>query len=869
MLFRSDIAVIFLLCCIGKYFFLRFFDEVSDYTEIKMPLEETAFGERCHRFYTQHAPDKIDSIDKILAAVAAGKKTQLQIMQQLLQKYSIPGPEQAEWLMQLEEEQEPANTELPGAGTNVENETMREYSDSSAYFLRLKRFLQQYDKESFRDPYALLALYEGREEEMFAELVKFYGPEPKLTDFRPRLQRFIAHYAPSKLSGVEPLLEEWEGREEQLFQDLCANYGPEPDIPRAIPAPSPPRPLKHLQSCNIPQSREDVLKNFFTPLSTDGLSFTSGQVASEQAPKPNVDGSSERHVPGLGAPALSQSGIASDLRFKFRTQEVTAMPLWKMDDLALRFGESVATYSKESWLTSKATKLPVQIESKSHEVRERLLDLKEIDFRHPSTSNHLNVYTVPVVPSISLPSNNNRLLNDASFAAPAHPKTLMPGGKLGETSTRLIILSADKHQVFVWPFAKGSAASKMSVEGWQHITLEGAKEKKHNYLRFPSADAEMIPFSIGRAEYIIVIEIYNLQTYCPAGARHSSLRPYEILLGGEVITQDSNKDALLAELFWVQLVDSQGRETTAFSKKISLSWSYGATVTGVGFPFIAPDAPHPYFSRFKEEERAGMRAQVVWQQCVSDSQIYLQLQQPKGTCVHGIMDLSSLRDWEQAPQPNETYRSIYLHEATYETGPDFSFNPLKSEIMTIFRQSSTNQFIPVARITGIIIELCNCFSHCWVHIWKPAAKNFHPLQRIDFTQAKHTANNTISASDIPRLIIPLLSSDQRKIYLIGASSSSTSSPGKLFGTLVSESLLADGSTAVRFQYRNNDPQHCSLYDDVSSGISWDQVSTIVSIVNSIATTKVDGLNNTTFAIVLHEDMSSYRIIQLGNSERTD
>jgi hypothetical protein len=48
------------------------------------------------------------------------------------------------------------------------------------------------------------------------------------TDLRQRLERFYHIYNPSKLSHVEAIMEAYEGREAELFHELVQRYGPEP-----------------------------------------------------------------------------------------------------------------------------------------------------------------------------------------------------------------------------------------------------------------------------------------------------------------------------------------------------------------------------------------------------------------------------------------------------------------------------------------------------------------------------------------------------------------------------------------------------------------------------------------------------------------
>jgi hypothetical protein len=117
--------------------------------------------------------------------------------------------------------------------------------------VRLTRFMEKYNPEKVAAVDTILKAYAGKEAEMFATLVKKYGPEPteaidpavvEENDSRSRLTRFLKRWNPNKLNSVDAVLKAYAGREEELFAALVKKYGPEPSVPSVMNAPKAPSP---------------------------------------------------------------------------------------------------------------------------------------------------------------------------------------------------------------------------------------------------------------------------------------------------------------------------------------------------------------------------------------------------------------------------------------------------------------------------------------------------------------------------------------------------------------------------------------------------------------------------------------------------
>jgi hypothetical protein len=104
---------------------------------------------------------------------------------------------------------------------------------------RLLRLFQFYDPTRIVYLDILLKEYEGNEEELLAETVAQFGPEPMGPDLivKYRLNKFYLKYNPTKLSEVTAVMQMFKGRESALFKNLIVKYGLEPEDPQPLPPP--------------------------------------------------------------------------------------------------------------------------------------------------------------------------------------------------------------------------------------------------------------------------------------------------------------------------------------------------------------------------------------------------------------------------------------------------------------------------------------------------------------------------------------------------------------------------------------------------------------------------------------------------------
>lgn len=108
-----------------------------------------------------------------------------------------------------------------------------------SYRERLIRFYRRYDPSKLHHVDYFLNRFQNQEENMFAALLKKYGPEPPSTGtvsvvpcrerLRLRLYHFYQFYNPEKLGMLDELADGyWEDGEEDLLRALVDRYGPEP-----------------------------------------------------------------------------------------------------------------------------------------------------------------------------------------------------------------------------------------------------------------------------------------------------------------------------------------------------------------------------------------------------------------------------------------------------------------------------------------------------------------------------------------------------------------------------------------------------------------------------------------------------------------
>jgi hypothetical protein len=198
---------------------------------------------RLTAFYAKYNPEKLNSVDKTLAAYA-GREDEM--FSTLVAKY---GPEPTS----------SASSPSRAASVAPTSPMVGRGSGSGDYKARLTAFYAKYNPEKISSVDKTLAAYAGREEEMFTALVTKYGPEPPAgsapqspaaapptssafgasqsssaffnssgSDYRSRLTSFYEKYNPEKISSVDKTLAAYAGREEEMFTALVTKYGPEP-----------------------------------------------------------------------------------------------------------------------------------------------------------------------------------------------------------------------------------------------------------------------------------------------------------------------------------------------------------------------------------------------------------------------------------------------------------------------------------------------------------------------------------------------------------------------------------------------------------------------------------------------------------------
>ncbi|CAH0474572.1 unnamed protein product [Peronospora belbahrii] len=125
----------------------------------------------------------------------------------------------------------------------------------SSHLERLTRFYQKYNPDKVHEINGVLERFKGRETQLFATLVKKYGPEPTADEVLnvaatsdeketatvdtfelqesqninyQRLLAFYQKYNPEKVDDVAQVLVKYKGKEGMLFNALIKKYGPEP-----------------------------------------------------------------------------------------------------------------------------------------------------------------------------------------------------------------------------------------------------------------------------------------------------------------------------------------------------------------------------------------------------------------------------------------------------------------------------------------------------------------------------------------------------------------------------------------------------------------------------------------------------------------
>ena len=196
---------------------------------------------RITRMYEAYNEEKLAALPGLLAKYA-GKEAQL--LGALVKKYG----------------DEPEVSDAEESDGDEESD-----EDAAAWEWRLTRFYSKYNPDKVGDVEKTLAKYAGKEELLFAALVKKYGPEPEDAggvadvaaavaaaslgegggggdddeddaEWTTRLTRFYALYNPEKVADVAKTLAKYAGNEDKLFDALVSKYGPEPPPPRSAGA---------------------------------------------------------------------------------------------------------------------------------------------------------------------------------------------------------------------------------------------------------------------------------------------------------------------------------------------------------------------------------------------------------------------------------------------------------------------------------------------------------------------------------------------------------------------------------------------------------------------------------------------------------
>jgi hypothetical protein len=224
------------------------------------PLVRKGTRERLIRFYTVHAPAKLEDVDRLLPMLAGFED---ETFAKLVLKY---GPEPPCDEMAITPGAEPAEAaELQISDATPATEP--QFSEPEELELqegtrdRLVRFYEAHCPAKLADIDRLLPMIAGNESATFEKLVAKYGAEPLIQDTverttdatlelqtqnaalvtladgiapqlregtRDRLVRFYSLHAPAKLAEVDRLLPMIAGFEDETFSKLVSKYGPEP-----------------------------------------------------------------------------------------------------------------------------------------------------------------------------------------------------------------------------------------------------------------------------------------------------------------------------------------------------------------------------------------------------------------------------------------------------------------------------------------------------------------------------------------------------------------------------------------------------------------------------------------------------------------
>ena len=217
-------------------------DAVPEASPDASPRGASSYRDRVLAMYEKYDPGKINQVDPLLKK-HAGKEEQ--VIASLVKKY---GPEPAS---KPPVESSPTAPNVPHLNIDKATPTKPEKS----YRDRLVAIFERYEPSKVGQVDGLLKKHAGKEEQVIAQLVKKFGPEPDQggtpsattpsTTARsevasPRVQRsykerivaIFQQYDPAKVGQADALLKKHAGKEESVIAQLVRKYGPEPAVPQ-------------------------------------------------------------------------------------------------------------------------------------------------------------------------------------------------------------------------------------------------------------------------------------------------------------------------------------------------------------------------------------------------------------------------------------------------------------------------------------------------------------------------------------------------------------------------------------------------------------------------------------------------------------
>ena len=152
--------------------------------------DNVALKTQVTEFFQKHNPAKIAEIDTILNAYAGKEDT---LMRDLHTSYNVP-----------------LQTGSVVAGT------------TNPYHAKVVAFYQTHNPAKVAEVATILAKYQGREEELMAELRKQYNVDDG--DMKQKVTAFFEKHNPAKIPEVDKILAAYVGKEATLMRDLHTTY---------------------------------------------------------------------------------------------------------------------------------------------------------------------------------------------------------------------------------------------------------------------------------------------------------------------------------------------------------------------------------------------------------------------------------------------------------------------------------------------------------------------------------------------------------------------------------------------------------------------------------------------------------------------